>query len=215
MTYYNLNWYEFARNIEKIHQEASAKDWLSSNLLAALIAVLSGQNISEAAQNNNVTQTQIEQSLNNKPLLDELSPNKISNNITAEQEKIIDILARTVWAEARGEPIEGQKAVISVILNRAKNNPNNIVNVILKREQFSCWNNGTPSQGNGNIWDNIVQMSTQAVLGNFQKNTFHDHYFNPKKTKKGKPYWGYVNGNLRQPNVFIGNHVFMSPNKKP
>ena len=30
------------------------------------------------------------------------------------------IFAKTIWAEARGEPLEGQIAVANVILNRAR-----------------------------------------------------------------------------------------------
>ena len=38
-------------------------------------------------------------------------------NISLTQEDI-DLLAKIVWLEARGEPVEGQKAVVEVVFNR-------------------------------------------------------------------------------------------------
>jgi spore germination cell wall hydrolase CwlJ-like protein len=60
----------------------------------------------------------------------------------------IDILARTIWAEARGEPKGGMEAVASVILNRARNPRwwgKDIVSVCLCPRQFSCWNKDDPN----------------------------------------------------------------------
>jgi spore germination cell wall hydrolase CwlJ-like protein len=63
------------------------------------------------------------------------------------------LLSLAIYGEARGEPWEGQKAVGSVILNRAdkaimsdKPSPygNSIKAVILKTLQFSCFNFGDP-----------------------------------------------------------------------
>ena len=48
----------------------------------------------------------------------------------------------TVYHEARGESIAGQKAVVKVILNRAKKNNWPVSNVVLARKQFSCFNKG-------------------------------------------------------------------------
>lgn len=61
----------------------------------------------------------------------------------------IDTLARTAWAEARGDGQDGMTAVMNVICTRA-NNPrwwgNNIANVCLKPWQFSCWNANDPNR---------------------------------------------------------------------
>ncbi len=70
-------------------------------------------------------------------------------------EKDIDILARTIWGEARGEGIEGMRAVACVILNRVKKAKkrggdfwwgNNIQSVCLRPWQFSCWNKNDPNR---------------------------------------------------------------------
>ena len=51
-------------------------------------------------------------------------------------------LANTLYAEARGEPEEGIRAVMSVIYNRkkAKGYPNTFCGVILQHKQFSAFN---------------------------------------------------------------------------
>lgn len=56
----------------------------------------------------------------------------------------IDIMARTIWGEARGEPHEGMQAVACVILSRvfdAKGRwPDTPAEVCLQPYQFSAWN---------------------------------------------------------------------------
>lgn len=56
----------------------------------------------------------------------------------------IDLMAKLVYAESRGEPFEGKIGVASVVLNRALNPsfPNSIKDVIFQRNAFSCVRNG-------------------------------------------------------------------------
>lgn len=64
-----------------------------------------------------------------------------------------DVLARTLWGEARGEGSIGMIAVCCVILNRVKIAQsqgsywwgNNIIQVCQKPYQFSCWNRSDPN----------------------------------------------------------------------
>ena len=49
-------------------------------------------------------------------------------------------VARTIYAEARSEGEVGMKAVASVIWNRAGGKAENLVKVVSKKKQFSCWN---------------------------------------------------------------------------
>ena len=63
----------------------------------------------------------------------------------------LEIAGKTVWAEARGEPFEGQVAVAWVILNRARDpGPDwwgdSIIAVCHKPFQFSCWNPCDPNR---------------------------------------------------------------------
>jgi len=65
----------------------------------------------------------------------------------------IDVLARTLWGEARGEGVAGMEAVACVILNRVKHAQerggywwgNDIISVCQKPYQFSCWNRSDPN----------------------------------------------------------------------
>lgn len=60
----------------------------------------------------------------------------------------LNILARTIWGEARGEPFEGKVAVAWVILNRADKGGwwgSTITEVCKKPSQFSCWNANDPN----------------------------------------------------------------------
>ncbi|TWC15223.1 MULTISPECIES: cell wall hydrolase [unclassified Pseudomonas] len=62
-----------------------------------------------------------------------------------------DIVARTVWGEARGEGFVGQIAVAWTIRNRVKDGKSKswwgdgYVDVCLKPYQFSCWNKNDPN----------------------------------------------------------------------
>ncbi|MCS6931246.1 MAG: cell wall hydrolase [Acetobacteraceae bacterium] len=73
-----------------------------------------------------------------------------------------DIVARTLWGEARGEGEEGMRAVAAVIVNRAriarawmakygkKRHPlfgdGSLKSVCQAKFQFSCWNEGDPNR---------------------------------------------------------------------
>lgn len=63
--------------------------------------------------------------------------------------KAIDILTRTLYGEARGEPHKGAIAVAWTIRNRAEDpkwwGGPSIESVCLKPKQFSCWNVGDPN----------------------------------------------------------------------
>lgn len=58
------------------------------------------------------------------------------------------VLARTLWAEARGQGPDGMLAVACVIRNRARNpgwwGGPSLRSVCLKPLQFSCWNASDP-----------------------------------------------------------------------
>lgn len=61
----------------------------------------------------------------------------------------LEVYARTIYGEARGEPYEGQVAVAAVIRNRVKRPARfgeGYEGVCLKPKQFSCWNEGDPNR---------------------------------------------------------------------
>lgn len=68
-----------------------------------------------------------------------------------ETEKDRDILARTLWGEARGETLAGMVAVAWTIRNRVSDGKakswwgEGYAGVCLKPYQFSCWNKNDPN----------------------------------------------------------------------
>lgn len=62
----------------------------------------------------------------------------------------LDIFARTIFGEARGESFSGQVAVAWVIKNRSKRGhrfgDGTIRGTCLAPKQFSCWNEGDPNR---------------------------------------------------------------------
>ena len=62
----------------------------------------------------------------------------------------LNVLAQTIWGEARQEGTKGMLAVGNVIKNRAEANKSmfgqGIKGVALKPKQFSCWNEGDPNR---------------------------------------------------------------------
>ncbi len=81
------------------------------------------------------------------------------------EELEVDVLARTLWGEARSEGKEGMEAVASVILNRVKLSQrmggywwgNDIIQVCQKPYQFSCWNKSDPQ------YQRVISVSTEDV----------------------------------------------------
>lgn len=72
----------------------------------------------------------------------------------ASRAEAIDTLARTLWGEARGEPVRGIEAVAAVIVNRVRLARarggfwwgDSVVAVCRKPYQFSCWNADDPNR---------------------------------------------------------------------
>lgn len=105
-------------------------------------------------------------------------------NITLTEEEI-ELLARIVWLEANGEPVEGQEAVVEVILNRMASDlyPDTLYDVLSQKHpvQFCSFKNrerATPTEkeyqsiyevlnGNTNILRNdTLYFSTVALTSN-------------------------------------------------
>ena len=97
-----------------------------------------------------------------------------------------DLLIACLWAEACGEPEEGQKAVCNVILNRVKKQmAPSIRDVILKPKQFSwtdtqdvnykkVFSAKTDSPSGWERAQKIAQMVLAEALEDITKNA--DHY---------------------------------------
>ncbi len=75
----------------------------------------------------------------------------------------LDVVALTIWGEARGEPVEGKIAVACVLRNRLSDGRWGATyeRVCLARKQFSCWNPGDPNQVRLQTFRTQIQQGTQ------------------------------------------------------
>ena len=72
----------------------------------------------------------------------------------------IDLMAKLVYCESRGEPYKGKVAVASVVLNRVMSPkfPNTITDVIFQKNAFSCVQNGKLiAQPNESCYDAVYE----------------------------------------------------------
>lgn len=120
----------------------------------------------------------------------------------------LDIIAATIFDEAKGEKTIGRKAVASVIQNRSKwkKYKNNPVNVCIAKLQFSGWNKGyikidLKSKEHQKIWKECKEIAKQIIENKFTPITKANHYYNPKLAN---PKWGKLMKNVE----IIGNHKF-------
>lgn len=65
-------------------------------------------------------------------------------SLTSQSNNDLYLLAKCIYAEARGEPYQGQVAIGAVILNRIKSSkfPNTVYGVIYQPWAFTCVNDG-------------------------------------------------------------------------
>lgn len=111
----------------------------------------------------------------------------------------LDLLARLISAEARGEPYIGQVAVGAVVLNRVDHPsfPNTISEVIYQPYAFTCINDG---QFNEPVAESAYRAAREALNG-YDPSYGAIYYFNPV-TATSDWIWS------RPLIVTIGNHRF-------
>lgn len=111
----------------------------------------------------------------------------------------LDLLARLISAEARGEPYEGQVAVGAVVLNRVRHAsfPNSVSGVIYQPGAFSCLDDG---QFNEPVAESAYRAARDALNG-WDPSGGAIYYFNPA-TATSAWIWS------RPAIVTIGRHLF-------
>ncbi|QRG65351.1 cell wall hydrolase [Brevibacillus choshinensis] len=126
-------------------------------------------------------------------------PRVIRNGKVKVSERDMELLARLVYAEGRGEPYEGQVAIAAVVLNRVASSqfPNSVREVIISPNAFSPVRNGTlPHKSN----DSTRRAVQDAVNGKDPTNGSL-YFFNPHTATSD---WIFS----RPKTVVIGNHTF-------
>jgi len=99
----------------------------------------------------------------------------------------VDVIAHTIYYEARGESHKGKLAVASVIYNRCYSRyggfitPLNLRNVCLRKFQFSCWNSKIKKITKNKTYRKCYEIALRMVNGHFVPIGRWNHYYNPKK----------------------------------
>lgn len=103
-----------------------------------------------------------------------------SSNSTSYSNSDVELLAKVISAEARGESYEGQVAVGAVILNRVKHPsfPDSISGVVYQKGAFSCVNDANWYAA---VADSSKRAATDALNG-WDPSGGAIYYFNAKKT---------------------------------
>ena len=113
----------------------------------------------------------------------------------------VDLLAKIISAESRGEPYQGQVAVGAVILNRIEHPPfpTTLAGVIYQPGAFSCLYDGGV---NAAVADSAYRAARDAINGN-DPSGGAVYYYNPAKSTNK---WIFS----RPVITVIGNHRFCS-----
>ena len=137
----------------------------------------------------------------------------------AQPVDLVDILARTIWGEARGEGEAGMIAVAAVVLNRVRISQDHggrywwgrdIASVCQARSQFSCWNPGDPNRAKlGAVDDSDPSFRiARSVAADAVAGRIDDPTFGATTYKVASLPWPYSWGHPRLPLVEIGRHAF-------
>ena len=107
---------------------------------------------------------------------------KFTDNVTAEVERNsgdLQLMARAVNGEARGEPYEGQVAVAAVILNRVKHSsfPNSVSGVIYQPGAFTAVSDGQINVPIAS--DSTVYKACRDAMNGWDPSGGAIYYFNP------------------------------------
>ncbi|WP_420548997.1 cell wall hydrolase [Curvivirga sp.] len=137
-------------------------------------------------------------------------PLKILNN------EEVDVLARTIWGEARGEQLSGMEAVASCVMNRVAKSQargghwwgNNVVDVCKKPYQFSCWNKDDPNltkmlevNEEDKVFASAKRIAKRALRGSLADSTNGATHYHAAQIL---PWWAKG----RTPIAGIGRHKF-------
>ena len=127
------------------------------------------------------------------------SSNSSSSSGTSSNSSNVNLLARLIHGEARGEPYTGKVAVGAVVLNRVKSSsfPNTIAGVIYQKGAFDAVSDGQINLSP----DSSALKAAQDAINGWDPSYGAIYYFNPS-TATNKWIWS------RPLTVTIGKHRF-------
>lgn len=210
-------------NMTKTINEGPISKVISASALAGLLAI---PGVLPQKTLTNII-SKISELYKNKPGIAKIEITKVCNSKTKDKMiggytlfQAVNIIARTLYAEGRGESEAGRKAIASVIYNRASGNVVNMPLVCLKKYQFSCWNKATATEKspsgfnvkipsstinnetNNAIWENCKVIATKMLESeDFSPTTTATMYYAHAKVT---PKWSTKLTDTTK----IGNHTF-------
>lgn len=131
----------------------------------------------------------------------------------------IELLAKTVYGEARGVSFEGKIAVAHVVINRARKAgwwtrnedaipDDTIAAACIDPKQFSCWNDGDPNlrkisliRRDDRVFQECEFAALGAILGHYPDPTSGSCHYH---TSNVYPEWAIGHTSIGA----IGHHVF-------
>lgn len=140
----------------------------------------------------------------------------------------LDVLARTIYGEARGEDIAGKVAVANVVMNRVKTfrsliasgvrkltfGNGSITSACLYKYQFSCWNEKDPNRekilavkGSDLYFAECIVVAKVAMAGLLVDNTAGSTHYHVI-SMGFPPSWLHPGEGPPKPAVLIGKHAF-------
>lgn len=136
-------------------------------------------------------------------LIIQIKPKNVTAASNSNSTSDVQLLARAINGEARGEPYEGQVAVGAVILNRVKSPkfPNTIAGVIYEPGAFTAVSDGQINVAISE--DSTVVKAARDALNGWDPSGGAIYYFNPA-TATNKWIWS------RPLIKTIGKHRFCS-----
>ena len=122
-----------------------------------------------------------------------------SSSSSSSNSSNVNLLARLIYGEARGEPYTGQVAVGAVVMNRVKNSsfPNTVSGVIYQSGAFDAVKDGQINLSP----DSTAKKAAQDAINGWDPSYGAIYYFNPS-TATNKWIWS------RPMTVTIGRHRF-------
>jgi spore germination cell wall hydrolase CwlJ-like protein len=132
----------------------------------------------------------------------ELIINKTYQTVKATKSELL-CLAKNIYYEARGEPLQGKIAVAQVTLNRVTHRTqfeSNICGVVYAKHQFS-WTMEKHREPRGPAWHEAQAIAKAVIIGTAHLPDFRALYFHNLTVK---PQWNRTKELVAR----IGNHIF-------
>ena len=125
--------------------------------------------------------------------------NNATNGVGGYSSSDVYLLAKTIYAEGRGEPYTGQVAIGAVVMNRVRNSafPNTVSGVVYQKHAFTAVSDG---QINLTPDDTAMRAARDAING-WDPTGGALYYYNPAVATSA---WIFD----RQTITVIGRHVF-------